>query len=208
MKALLLVDMQNDFMPGGALPVADGDDMVPVADALMKRFEIVVATRDWHPAGHVSFASAHAGKKVGDTIDMDGVEQILWPDHCVQRSDGAMLHPGLDRSGITMTVDKGTDPLVDSYSGFFDNKRLQDTGLAAYLRKCDVDELFVCGLATDYCVMATVLDALDLDFSVTVIEDGCRAVDARPGDGERALIRMRQAGARVVDSGQVGVRIP
>jgi nicotinamidase/pyrazinamidase len=151
-RSLLLVDLQNDFMPGGALAVADGDAVVGVANALMPRFSLVVASQDWHPADHGSFASAHPGGKPGDVVDLAGVEQVLWPDHCVQDAPGASFHSGLDVAGIDRVVRKGTDPAVDSYSAFFDNDRRRDTGLAAFLEKSGAEELVVLGLATDYCV--------------------------------------------------------
>ena len=198
MRSLLLVDLQNDFMPGGALAVADGDAVVGVANALMPRFSLVVASQDWHPADHGSFASAHPGRKLGDVIDLAGVEQVLWPDHCVQEAPGASFHSGLDVAGIDRVVRKGTDPAVDSYSAFFDNDRRRDTGLAAFLEKSGAEELVVLGLATDYCVKHTVLDACGLGFGVTVITDGCRAVDLAHGDGDRAFAEMRSAGARLV----------
>ena len=198
MRALLLVDIQNDFVPGGALPVPDGDAVVPVANALTPRFGLVVASQDWHPPGHGSFASAHPGRTPGEVVDLGGVDQVLWPDHCVQNAPGASFHSALDVGGIDRVVRKGTDPGIDSYSAFFDNGHRKDTGLAAFLREHGVDEIVVCGLATDYCVRATVLDAMGLGFGVTVIEDGCRAVDLAAGDGERALGEMRSAGAAVI----------
>ncbi len=204
MRALVLVDVQNDFMPFGALPVADGDAVVPVANALMPRFGLVVATQDWHPADHGSFASNHEGAAPGEVIDLGGIEQVLWPDHCVQDLPGASFHSALDVGGIDHVIRKGTDPAVDSYSGFFDNDRRSETGLDAYLRERGVDEVVVLGLATDYCVRATVLDAIGLGYGVTVVEDGCRAVDLEAGDGERALEEMHAAGARIVESADVG----
>lgn len=200
MRALILVDIQNDFMPGGALPVADGDAVVSVANALAERFSLVVATQDWHPSDHGSFASAHPGRNAGELIELGGVQQVLWPDHCVQGTPGASFHSSLDVASIDHVVRKGTDPGVDSYSGFYDNDRRLDTGLGEYLMSRGVDEVVICGLATDYCVKYTVLDAVGLGFGVTVIEDGCRAVDLQPGDGERALLEMHAAGARVVES--------
>src|SRR5574340_632774 len=197
-RALLLVDVQNDFMPFGALPVADGDAVVAVANALMPRFSLVVATQDWHPTDHASFASNHPGKATGDAIELGGIEQVLWPDHCVQRSPGASFHSALDVGGIDHVVRKGTDPEIDSYSGFFDNGHLKDTGLAAFLEQRAVDSLVVLGLATDYCVKYTVLDAIGLGFGVTVIRDVCRAVDLAAGDGERAFEEVHSAGARLL----------
>lgn len=202
-RALLLVDLQNDFMPFGALPVAGGDAVVPVANALIPRFSLVVASQDWHPADHGSFASAHPGTLPGDVVDLCGVSQVLWPDHCVQDMPGASFHSGLDIGGVDHVVRKGADPAVDSYSAFFDNDRRRDTGLAAYLEERGAEELVIMGLATDYCVRATVLDACGLEFGVTVIEDGCRGVDVTPGDSERAFAEMRSAGARVIRAAEL-----
>lgn len=203
MKALILVDLQNDFMPGGALPVPDGDAVVPVANALSPLFSLVVATQDWHPRGHASFASSHPGKSPGDVATLGNVEQVLWPDHCVQSTPGASFHSGLDVVPIGHVVRKGADPRIDSYSAFFDNDHASSTGLDAFLRSHGVSELVVLGLATDYCVKATVLDALGLGFGVTVVRDGCRAVDVAPGDGERAFAAMSAGGARLVDAAAV-----
>lgn len=200
MRALVVVDLQNDFMPGGALPVPDGDAVVEVANALMPRFALVVASQDWHPADHASFASNHPGAEPGDVIRLGGVEQVLWPDHCVQGTPGASFHSALDVAYIDHVVRKGADPAVDSYSAFFDNDRARDTGLGRFLEERGVDEVVVMGLATDYCVRFTVLDAVGLGFGVTVVTDGCRAVDLEPGDGERALEAMRSAGAVLVRS--------
>jgi nicotinamidase/pyrazinamidase len=203
MRALLLIDIQNDFMPTGSLPVVDGDAVVPVANALMPAFPLVVATQDWHPAGHGSFAVNHPGTKPGDVIDLGGVAQVLWPPHCVQETRGAEFHRDLDVGGIDHVVRKGTDPAVDSYSGFFDNARRHATGLDAFLKERRVDEIVVAGLATDYCVQFTCLDGASLGYSVTVVVDGCRAVDLQPGDGDRAFERMSSAGVALAESGRV-----
>lgn len=203
MRALIVVDVQNDFCPGGTLAVPDGDAVVAVANALMPRFSLTVATQDWHPADHGSFASAHPGRAPGEVIDLGGVSQVLWPDHCVQNSAGASFHSALDVACIDHVVRKGTDAGIDSYSAFFDNGHARDTGLASFLEQRCAEELVVLGLATDYCVKATVLDALGLGFGVTVVRDGCRAVDAAEGDGERAFAQMRSGGARVVPSAEV-----
>jgi nicotinamidase/pyrazinamidase len=200
MKALLLVDIQNDFMPFGALPVAGGDAVVGVANRLMPRFSLVVASQDWHPADHGSFASSHPGAAPGDVVDLGGVDQVLWPDHCVQNLPGASFHSGLDVAGVDHVVHKGTDPAIDSYSAFFDNDRRKDTGLGQFLEERGVMEVVVMGLATDYCVKYTVLDALGLGFGVTLVEDGCRAVDLAEGDGARAIAEMRARGAHVIMS--------
>jgi nicotinamidase/pyrazinamidase len=202
-KALVLVDIQNDFMPFGALPVADGDAVVAVANALMPRFSLVVATQDWHGADHGSFASNHPGASPGDLVILGGVEQVLWPDHCVQGSPGASFHSALDVARIDVVIRKGEDPGIDSYSGFFDNDHETATGLGDLLTRSAVDEIIVLGLATDYCVKATVLDAIGLGFGVTVVTDGCRAVELTPGDTERALAEMRAEGVRLLTSDRV-----
>jgi len=200
MKALILVDIQNDFMPGGSLAVSGGDEIVSVANALMTVADLVVATQDWHPADHGSFASAHQGRVPGDVIDLGGVSQVLWPDHCVQNSAGASFHSGLWVAGIDDAVRKGTDPNIDSYSGFFDNGHLKDTGLEALLVESGIEHLWLVGLATDYCVKYTALDGIEAGFSVTVVSDGVRAVNLSAGDGVSALDEMRSAGCIVANS--------
>lgn len=200
MNALILVDLQNDFLPGGALAVPRGDEVIPLANQLQPQFPLVVATQDWHPADHGSFAANHPGRRVGDIIELGGLPQVLWPVHCVQNSLGAEFAPALDRTRIERVFPKGTDPEIDSYSGFFDNGRKKATGLGDYLRERGVEAVTVLGLATDYCVKATALDARSLGFEVTLVADACRAVDLAPGDGERALEAMRQAGVTVVAS--------
>lgn len=197
MRALLLVDIQNDFLPGGALAVAGGDEVVDVANELVGGYDLVVATQDWHPADHGSFASRHDGRQPGEFIDLDGLEQILWPDHCVQGSAGAAFAPGLDTEAVDHVVQKGTDPSVDSYSGFFDNARRHATGLEDLLRREGVDAVDVVGLATDYCVKFTALDAADLGFTTRVLTAGCRAVELSDGDREKALDELRSAGVVV-----------
>ena len=182
--ALILVDIQNDFLPGGSLAVPDGDAVIPVANALMGRFPVVVATQDWHPAGHSSFASAYPGRKPGDVIFMGGTDQALWPDHCVEGTPGAEFGPGLEVGKITEVIRKGTDPAIDSYSGFFDNGGQKATGLEDYLRGLGVEEVTIAGLATDYCVLFTALDSARLGFRTTVAVDGCRGVELKPGDVE------------------------
>jgi len=200
MKALVLVDVQNDFCPGGALAVPEGDQVVPVANRLMSHFDLVVATQDWHPPDHVSFAANQFGREPGEVIEADGLEQTLWPVHCVEGTPGAELHSGLDLAGVARVFRKGSDPRVDSYSGFFDNGRRNSTGLHGYLKQRGVDELHVCGLATNVCVRATALDAVDLGYTTYMVEDGCRGVDLEPGDVERAIDEMRQKGVRIVHS--------
>lgn len=200
MKALILVDIQNDFLPGGALAVPHGDEVIPVANRIQPAFELIVATRDWHPADHGSFAASHPGRQPGDVIDLDGLRQILWPVHCVQHSRGAEFAPGLDASRIEHVFFKGTDPQIDSYSGFFDNGHRQSTGLGEYLQQQGVDAVYLAGLATDYCVKFSALDALRLGFDTFVIVDGCRGIDLLPGDMERALDETRGAGATLIMS--------
>lgn len=203
MKALLLVDIQNDFLPGGALAVPDGDQVVPVANRLMPQFEQVVATQDWHPANHGSFASQHPGRSVGEVVEFNGLPQILWPDHCVQDTRGAAFPDGLQDGRISRVIRKGTDPAVDSYSGFFDNGRRKATGLGEYFRDTGVRELYIVGLATDYCVKATALDARQLGFEVSLVLDGVRGVELNPGDCQRALDEMATAGVRMVREADV-----
>lgn len=195
--ALILVDIQNDFMPTGALPVPDGDAVVPVANQLIEKFDFVVATQDWHPADHGSFASQHE-EAPGEVIDLHGLEQVLWPDHCVQNTHGAEFVDGLEVEAVRRVFPKGTDPKIDSYSGFFDNGHRKATGLGHFLAESDVERVVVCGVATDYCVKFTVLDALELGFAVDVVRDGCRGVNLAPGDSERAFEEMQAAGANLV----------
>jgi len=201
MNALIIVDVQNDFCPGGTLAVAGGDLVVPTINSLLPRFDVVVATQDWHPPDHASFAVNHGGTRVGQVIELGGRPQVLWPAHCVQGTPGAALRSDLDTSGLDGVFQKGTDPLVDSYSGFFDNGRLHATGLGDFLKERGVSSVFVCGLATDYCVRWTALDALSLGFETAVIADACRGVELQSGDSARALDEVRAQGGRVVVSG-------
>jgi nicotinamidase/pyrazinamidase len=200
MRALLIVDVQNDFLPGGALAVPDGDRVIPVINELSQAFDLIFTTQDWHPANHCSFAASHPNKQIGDRILVDGQEQILWPVHCVQNTYGAELAGGLHPKVISggVRISKGTDERVDSYSGFFENHRRQATGLDNLLRQHQADDLTIVGLATDYCVKATVLDALELGFAVTVYQNACRAVNLAPGDGADALAAMREAGVKML----------
>lgn len=198
MEALLLVDLQCDFCAGGALAVPDGDAVVSVANQLMGNFSQILATQDFHPANHLSFAANHPGHQPYEVIDLDGLKQVLWPVHCVQNTPGVKLHPNLDKSRITRIFTKGMDPKVDSYSAFFDNGKRHATELASYLREQGITQLVVMGLATDYCVKWTVLDALELDFEVRVVTTGCRGVGLAPGDISDSLRWMREAGATLV----------
>jgi nicotinamidase/pyrazinamidase len=203
MRALVLVDLQYDFCPGGALAVPHGDETIPVAQRLMRKFDCVVATQDWHPANHGSFAINHPGGKPYDMSELGGLPQVLWPAHCVQGTRGADLHADLDRARITQVIRKGTDPDIDSYSGFFDNGHRKATGLADWLTAHGTDELFVLGLATDYCVKFTTLDARKLGFAVSLVVDGCRGVNLRPDDSANAIEEMRAAGAHIIESSAV-----
>ncbi len=200
MKALIVVDLQNDFAPGGALPVPDGDQVVPVANRLMPCFDLVVATQDWHPPNHISFASQHPGKAVGDVIEWEGAPQTLWPDHCVMHSTGAEFIDGLETGRIDRVFPKGTNPRIDSYSGFFDNDHRTATGLGDFLKARGVTAVYVLGLATEYCVKFTALDARQLGFETYVVEDGCRGVNLKPNDSAQALGEMRAAGVQIVRS--------
>jgi nicotinamidase/pyrazinamidase len=198
MTALILVDIQNDFLPGGALAVPRGDEIVPIANELQRSFDVVVATQDWHPANHGSFAANHPGKKVYEQIELNGLPQTLWPVHCVQNTRGAEFGATLERARIEKVFQKGTDPGIDSYSGFFDNGHRKSTGMGEWLKDRGIRELFVCGLATDYCVKFTAIDAVQMGFMTTLIEDASRAVNLRPSDGEEAIAEMKRAGVRVV----------
>jgi len=203
MRALLWVDIQNDFCPGGALAVPQGDQVVPVANALADKIKLVIATQDWHPLNHGSFAAQNPGRKPYDMGELGGLPQVMWPVHCVQGSPGAAFHAELHTDRITRVFPKGTDPSIDSYSGFFDNGKRKATGLDEYLRTQGVNELVVLGLATDYCVKATCLDARSLGYAVTLVEDGCRAVELTPGDGAKAVVEMRAAGVKVAKASEV-----
>jgi nicotinamidase/pyrazinamidase len=206
MDALLVVDIQNDFLPGGALAVTGGNQVIPILNSLVECFDLVLATQDWHPANHGSFAANHPNRQPGDVIELNGIEQVLWPVHCVQRSPGAEFSTQLRTEYFAKIFRKGIDPGIDSYSGFFDNARKRSTGLAEYLRERRLDELFICGLATDYCVKFSALDSIDCGIRTHVIEDACRGVDLKPGDSAAALAEVRNAGASVVESASVRLK--
>jgi nicotinamidase/pyrazinamidase len=203
MKALIVVDVQNDFCPGGALAVRNGDHVVPVINDLQPRFDLVVATQDWHPGNHKSFASNHEGKQPGQVIELDGLPQVLWPDHCVQHTAGAEFVAALSTQCVERVFQKGTDPEVDSYSGFFDNGHRHSTGLGDYFQEQGVNDVYIVGLATDYCVKFTALDARGLGFQTFVVEDACRGVELQEGDVRRALDDMRAAGVTVLSSNDI-----
>lgn len=240
MRALILVDIQNDFCTGGALAVPQGEAVVPLANQLMSAVDLVVATQDWHPADHGSFAVNHPGRKPFELAELAGLPQVLWPAHCVQWSGGAQFHPGLDSRRIARVFPKGTDRGIDSYSGFFDNgfepqeriepaergdalrgivepapprsgamdggakRRRKATGLGDWLKAQRVEEVLVCGLATDYCVKATAIDAAGLGFRTTLVEDACRGVGLQPGDVPAAVAAMRAAGVGITTTVALG----
>lgn len=193
MQALIVIDVQNDFCPGGALAVAGGDEIVQPINALMAEFDAVVLTQDWHPAGHSSFASHHAGKAPFETVEMPYGTQVLWPDHCVQGSPGAGFHMALEVDRADMIVRKGFRPAIDSYSAFFENDRQTPTGLDGYLRTRGIESLVMVGLATDFCVGFSAIDAARLGFAVTVRRDLTRAIDL-DGSLDASLAAMQEAG--------------
>jgi nicotinamidase/pyrazinamidase len=196
-QALVVIDVQNDFCPGGALAVAGGDEVVPLINELAKDFEHIVLTQDWHPAGHSSFASSHPGREPFETIKVHYGDQTLWPDHCIQGTHGAAFHPALDRKRAELILRKGFRKGIDSYSFFFENDRKTPTGLAGYLRECGMKKITLVGLATDYCVAYSALDAARVGFDVTVRLDCCRAIDLG-GSLEKMLGEMKDAGVKLV----------
>ncbi|MGH7039169.1 MAG: bifunctional nicotinamidase/pyrazinamidase [Stellaceae bacterium] len=196
--ALIVVDVQNDFCPGGALAVPEGDAIVPAVNALARRFAHVVLTQDWHPKGHASFASAHPGRQPFETIALGYGPQVLWPDHCVQGASGAAFHPGLDIPHAELVVRKGYALAIDSYSAFRENDRKTPTGLAGYLRERGFERLVLCGLATDFCVLHSALDGRAAGFDVAVALAACRGLDTE-GSLARALAAMREAGVALIE---------
>ncbi len=202
MKALILVDLQKDFLPGGSLAVEAGDQVVPVVNKILDDFKLVVATQDWHPANHGSFASNHEGKKPGDVIELEGLEQILWPDHCVQQTEGAEFSFDLNTNKISQVFKKGMDPKIDSYSGFYDNGHKKGTGLDAYLKEKGVDTVYIAGLAADVCVRFTALDALQLGYNTKVIKDATLAVEGEKGY-QNTLEELEKKGAELVESEKI-----
>ena len=196
-KALIVIDVQNDFCPGGALAVAEGDRIVAPINALMAKFDAVILTQDWHPAGHSSFASQHPGKAPMEMIDMPYGPQVLWPDHCIQGSPGANFHPELEWTRAEMVIRKGFRPEIDSYSAFFENDHATPTGLSGYLKERGIAEVVLAGLATDFCVGFSALDAVTCGFKTSVVMQACRAIDL---DGSLAAMtdKMRAAGVHLL----------
>jgi nicotinamidase/pyrazinamidase len=200
MNALLLIDLQNDFLSGGAVPVPHGDAVLPLANQLQGAFKLVAATQDWHPANHKSFASNHSGRKPGDIVHLKKVPLTLWPAHCVQNTRGAELSPALMLNRVNKVFRKGTDADIDGYSAFFDSGHARATGLHEYLQDKRVTEVYVLGLGTELCVKATALDAVALGFKTFLIEDMCRAFSLNPNDTKAAIEELRLAGVTVLSS--------
>ena len=196
-KAIIIVDVQNDFITG-SLAVPGAEEIIPVINNIQKKFDLVVTTQDFHPSNHGSFAPSP--DKIGTIINLNGLDQILWPVHCVQNSDGAEFHKELNLDQLDANFTKGTNPDIDSYSGFFDNGKKQDTGLDAYLKDQNVDEVYVCGLATDYCVKFTAVDAADLGYKTYLINDASRGVNINPNDVENAIEDMKKKGIKIVNA--------
>ena len=195
-EVLLIVDVQNDFCPGGALPVPQGDDIVPVVNRLGREFAHVILTQDWHPRGHASFASSRPGKQPFDTIEMSYGQQILWPDHCVQETHGAAFHRGLDVPHAELVIRKGFRSTIDSYSAFRENDRRTPTGLASYLKERGFERITLCGLATDFCVLFSAIDAREAGFEVSITTSACRGIGV-DGSLARAMRSMSKAGVTV-----------
>jgi nicotinamidase/pyrazinamidase len=204
MKALVIVDMQNDFLPGGALGIPKADELVSIINALIPKFPLVVATQDWHPIDHASFAPNHPGKNVGDVVKVGEIDQILWPVHCIRNTYGSELVSSLDKTNIASIFYKGTDKNTDSYSAFFDNARRRSTGLGDYLKSRGVNDVYLAGLATDYCVLYSTMDAIDLGFTVYVIADACRPINLDSRDEERAFVAMAAKGAKIIKATDPG----
>jgi nicotinamidase/pyrazinamidase len=199
---LIVIDVQNDFCPGGALAVADGDGVIAVIRQIAPRFEHIILTQDWHPRGHISFASAHPGKRPFETIELASGLQTLWPDHCVQGSEGAELHAGLQLTQAELILRKGFRKEIDSYSAFFENDRTTPTGLAGYLRERKLNRVFLAGLAYDFCVGYSALDARTLGLPMVICRDGCRAIDTG-GSVAKMEVEFRKAGVLVIDSAEL-----
>lgn len=202
MKALIIVDIQNDFCPGGKLAVAEGDQIVPLVNQLMDKFEIVVATQDWHPAGHSSFASSHPGKNPYETIALDYGMQVLWPDHCIQGTEGGDFHKALNTKPIQLIVRKGFRQAIDSYSAFYENDQKTNTGLKGFLKDKQVKELYLCGLATDFCVKWSALDGIKEGFKVKVIADACRGINL-DNSIAKAWDELQKAGVERILSNEI-----
>lgn len=196
MKTLIIVDIQNDFLEGGSLAVPNGNDVIPVLNEIQKDFDLIVATQDWHPQNHKSFAAEHPGKNEFEVIDLNGLQQVLWPVHCVQGSFGAEFHKDLKMNSIEAIFRKGMDPEIDSYSGFYDNGKRKNTGLFGYLKDRKVSEVFVAGLAADFCVYFTANDAIDLGFKTTIIEEASKPIDDE--NWHKLKDKFREKGGNII----------
>ncbi|MGK7395598.1 MAG: bifunctional nicotinamidase/pyrazinamidase [Candidatus Cyclobacteriaceae bacterium M3_2C_046] len=203
MEALLLIDIQKDFLPGGSLAVEEGDQIIPIVNNLQEYFDVVVATQDWHPPDHGSFAANHEDKKPGQVVKLNGLDQILWPVHCVQGSEGSEFAPDLNIEKVEKVIRKGTDSKIDSYSGFFDNGHQKATGLHDYLQQKKVDTVVLTGLAANVCLKFTAFDALELGYKTIVISDATRAVNLEEGDFEKTMKILEEKGAAVLTSQEI-----
>jgi len=204
-KALLIVDVQNDFCEGGTLEVKKGKEVIPVINNLVqsKQFDFIIATEDWHPRNHKSFASNHKNKNVYDVVKLNGITQVLWPDHCIQRTKGAKFHKDLILGEKYFVFKKGKNPGIDSYSGFFDNDHKTSTGLTEFLRKNNVNEIYITGLATDYCVKFTAIDSVNEGYKTFVIKDAVRGVNIEKDDSKRAFSEMKAKGCKIITSKKI-----
>ncbi len=199
-RALIIIDVQNDFCPGGSLAVTGGDEIIPTINKLSGKFERIIATQDWHPHNHMSFAVNHPGKKDFDVIDYNGTKQVLWPEHCVWGTRGAEFHPDLDIKNVNLIIRKGSNPWIDSYSAFRENDKKTITGLEGYLKNLQIKENYLCGLALDYCVFSSTMDSRELGFETYVIIDATRGIDSPEGSIDRSLEEMRKKGIRIINS--------
>lgn len=202
LRALIIVDLQNDFVPGGALAVKEGDHIIPLINHLQEKFDLIVASKDWHPPNHTSFASTH-GKLSGEVVQFNGRDQVLWPIHCVQHSWGADFVPGLNRDKMDEIFFKGVEENIDSYSAISDNAKLRSTGLSEYLIEKNIKEIYIVGLATDYCIKYTAIDACEKGFNTHVVIDACRGIELHPGDILKSFQEMSAAGAKLIESSSI-----
>ncbi len=203
-NCLIITDIQNDFCPGGALAVSEGDKIIPIVNRMASKFDKVVATQDWHSPGHISFASTHR-KQPYEIMTIDGIQQVMWPDHCVAGSFGADFHRDLDLREVDLIIRKGNDLNIDSYSTFLENDKKTLTGLHFYLQGFEIKDLYFCGLATDYCVFSSVMDAVEMGFHASVILDACRGVDVPAGNVTATLQRMKERGVRILNHNELSL---
>lgn len=199
-NALIITDIQYDFCPGGALGVNDADSIIPLVNTIARKFHRVVATQDWHPKDHISLASNHDGKREFEQIIIDSIEQTLWPDHCIQGTRGAELHDRLDKNRIDLIIRKGTHRQIDSYSAFLENDRETKTGLDGYFNSLGIEEIFMCGIATDYCVYYSAMDSINFGFKTTLIIDACRGIDFPDGSIDQVINDMKRHGIKIIHS--------